>query len=227
MLVAALALTGVVIVLLRAVNLAQTLLGDSLPSADSYDGGFARRPGLTLLHIMPGLVFVILGPFQFVTTIRTKYINLHRWCGRLYVASGLLVGVTALILGIVIGFAGPTETSAVMFFSVLFLVFLGLAVLRIRRGEVSAHREWMIRAFALGLAVATMRPMVGMLSALTGLPFPEILGISFWLAFSLHLVLAELWVNLTRTEGTVVSTTTTAQQGASADAPTRAARLSR
>lgn len=84
----------------------------------------------------------------------------------------------------------------------------------IRRREVAAHREWMIRAFALGLAVTTMRPMVATLTALTGLPFSEILGISFWLAFSLHLVLAECWINFTRMERIPVSATASAQQGA-------------
>lgn len=222
-LVAALALTGVVMVLLRALLLAEPLSVNTLPPADSYDSGFARHPGLTLLHMVPGLIFVILGPLQFVTRIRARHINLHRWCGRIYVASGVVVGVSALVLGVVVGFGGPTETSAVTFFSILFLIFLGLAVFRIRRREVAAHREWMIRAFALGLAVTTMRPMVAILTALTGLPFSEILGISFWLAFSLHMVLAECWINFARMERKPASATASAQQGAQPDTAGRAA----
>ncbi len=224
-LVAVLALTGVVIVLLRTFSLGQTTLGETLPPTDSYDANFSQRPGLTLLHIVPGLIFVILGPFQFVTRIRARYINFHRWCGRIYVTSGLLVGVTALILGFVIGFGGPTETAAATFFSLLFLIFLGLALFRILQREVAAHREWMIRAFALGLSITTMRPMMGLLIAVTGLPFPEILGISFWLAFSLHLIVAELWVNVTRTGRKPVDAIANDQQGASAGALTRAAEL--
>jgi uncharacterized membrane protein len=211
-LVAALAVIGVVIVILRAVNLAQFFIGDVPPSdayrdrsVAQYDLGFAQRPGLTLLHIVPGLIFMILGPLQFVARIRLRHINLHRWCGRIYVACGLLVGVTALTLGIVVGFGGPTETSAVTFFSLLFLVFLSLAVFRIRRREIAAHREWMIRAFALGSAVATMRPMIAIMLAVTGLSFSESLGIAFWLAFSLHLVIAELWVNMTRVKPVMAS----------------------
>lgn len=211
-LVAALAVTGVAMVVLRAVNLAQALIGDALPPVASlndrdfvqYDLGFVQRPGLTLLHLVPGLIFVILGPLQFVAWIRTRHIKLHRWCGRIYVAAGLFVGVTALIFGIVIGFGGPAETSAVTFFSLLFLIFLGLAVFRIRRREIAAHREWMIRAFALGLAVTTMRPMIVIFLAFTELSFSEILGIAFWLAFSLHLVIAEIWVNVTRAKQTLV-----------------------
>jgi len=197
-LVLAMALTGVVMVLVRTFLLAETLSGSAVSPADPYDSVFARHPGLTLLHMLPGLVFVVLGPLQFITRLRVRYINLHRWCGRIYVASGVVVGLSALVLGVVVGFAGATETAAVTFFSTLFLIFLGLAVFRIRRREVAAHREWMIRAFALGLAVTTMRPMVGAITALAGLSFAESLGIAFWLAFSLHLVLAEAWINFTR-----------------------------
>ena len=80
----------------------------------------------------------------------------------------------------------------------------------------------MIRAFALGLSVATMRPLIAMLTALTNLSFAESLGMSFWIAFSLHLTIAELWVAYTRAHQTVTSN---ARQSTAADAVTRAAEL--
>lgn len=229
-LVAILTTTGVVMVVLRLVSLAQGLMSDALPIATSlddrdfvrYDLGFVQRPGLTLLHLIPGLIFVILGPLQFIARIRAKHIKLHRWCGRIYVAAAVFVGVTALIFGIVVGYGGLAETTAVTLFSLLFLIFLGLAVFRIRRREISAHREWMIRAFALGLAVTTMRPMIATMLALTNLSFSEILGIAFWLAFSLHLVVAELWVKFTRAKQTLAGARGTDQQAVSAEALRRA-----
>jgi uncharacterized membrane protein len=218
--VAALALVGVVMVLVRMFLLAG-------PPADAYDGGFARHPALTLLHIVPGLVFVILGPLQFVAGIRARYLNVHRWCGRIYVASGAVVGVTALALGALAAFGGPTETAAVTFFSALFLIFLGLAVFRIRQRKIAAHREWMIRAFALGLAVTSMRPTVAILIALGGLSFAEALGIAFWLGFSLHMVLAECWINFTRMERNRAGAGASAQHGAQTDAANSTAPVGR
>lgn len=193
-----LALVGMVAAIGRTVTLASTLAGEPLPPAGSFDGGFARNPALTLLHILPGFFFMVLGPFQFVAKLRSRNLNVHRWCGRVYVACGLVTGVTALMLGVVVGFGGATETSAVVFFSTLFLVFLAKALRHILHREIDLHREWMIRAFALGLSISTMRPLVGLFFALTDLSFPEILGIVFWLAFSLHLVVAEVWVHHTR-----------------------------
>jgi uncharacterized membrane protein len=219
--IAVLAITGVVAVALRAAELSRAFFGDSIPATGSFDGGFVQWPSLTLLHIIPGLILMVLGPLQFVAKIRSRYVSLHRWCGRIYVASGLLVGITALVMGIVIGFGGPTETTAVTVFSALFLFFLGRAIFHIRRREVPAHREWMIRAFALGLAVATMRPMMATFIAFTDLPFADILGISFWLAFSLHLVIAELWVRFTRRERTPVPVALIFQSGAPVDANAR------
>jgi len=38
------------------------------------------------------------------------------------------------------------------------------------RREIPLHREWMIRAFSIGIAVATIRPIVGMFFAPAAFP---------------------------------------------------------
>lgn len=195
---------GVIAATVRVLMLAQYL---PVPPTNIFDAGFMRNPILTLLHILPGVAFLILGPLQFVRKIRTSYPVFHRWSGYVYVVSGVFVGISAFILSIVIAYGGIAETTAGTFFSSLFLIFLGIAIYQIRRRKVASHREWMIRAFALGLTVATIRPIVIILSVLTGHPLignlsSEILGMSFWLVFSLHLVIAELWIRLTRVHST-------------------------
>src|SRR5262245_9555143 len=87
------------------------------------------------------------------------------------------------------------------FFGLLFLVALVRAFTCIRRRDVALHREWMIRALSLGLAVATVRPIVGAFFAtqrFKGLTPPEFFGIAFWLGFTMHLIAAEAWINHTR-----------------------------
>jgi hypothetical protein len=56
----------------------------------------------------------------------------------------------------------------------------------------------MIRAFAIGLAVATMRPMVGAFFAFSGLPIREFFGTVFWAGFTTHAIGAEVLINCTR-----------------------------
>ncbi|MGH9373221.1 MAG: DUF2306 domain-containing protein [Vicinamibacterales bacterium] len=171
------------------------------------DAAFARYAPLTVLHIVPGLIFVVLGPLQFVKTLRTRRPIVHRRIGRIVLTSGLVTGVTALAMTTQMAIGGATERAATALFGVLFLVALARAFACIRRRQVALHREWMIRAFSLGLAVATVRPIVGAFFAtqsVTGLTPPEFFGIAFWLGFTMHLIGAEAWINHTRPERTVV-----------------------
>ena len=66
------------------------------------------------------------------------------------------------------------------------------------RKEVSQHREWMIRTFSLAMGVATVRVFLILLQSLMGLSQEESFGASFWLGFSVNLVVAEAWINHTR-----------------------------
>ena len=191
-----LVLIGIAIVVRRAA----TLLGPS-PAVPRFDSGFAQHPVLTMLHITPGLLFVLLGPLQFMPKLRKRSPRLHRVTGRIFIVSGLIVGVTALVMSPQMAIGGINEMAATMLFAVIFLFALVRAFLYIRRGNVALHREWMIRAFAIGLAVATIRPIMGIFfatSRLTHLTPQQFFGTAFWLGFTIQTIVAEVWINYTR-----------------------------
>jgi uncharacterized membrane protein len=197
-----LVLISVAMVTRRTLTLFGFLSASSaLSEAAPLDAAFARYAPLTMIHIVPGLIFVVLGPLQFVRTLRTRRPRLHRSMGRVVLISGVVTGVTALAMTTQMAIGGATERAATALFGVIFLIALGRAFVCIRRRQVARHREWMIRAFALGLAVATIRPIVGAFFAtqsLTHLKPHEFFGIAFWLGFTTHLVAAEVWINYTR-----------------------------
>lgn len=197
-----LVLIGVAIVTRRALNLlAPSPAPANFPPAAEMDAGFAQHEFLTLIHIFPGLLFVVLGPFQFVRGLRSRRPRLHRWMGRVVLVSGLVVGTSALIMSPQMAIGGVNETAATSFFAVIFLFALIKAFLHIRHRRVALHREWMIRAFAVGLAVAAIRPIVGVFFAtarLTHLTPHEFFGTAFWLGFTTQLIVAEIWINYTR-----------------------------
>lgn len=198
-----LVLIGVAIVTRRALILFGVVAPSPLSESAPPDDGVARYASLTMLHIVPGFVFIVLGPLQFVSTLRTRRPRLHRRIGRVVLGSGLVTGVTALAMTTQMAIGGATERAATTLFGVLFLIALVKAFVCIRRGQVALHREWMIRAFSLGLAVATVRPIVGAFFAtrsLTHLTPAEFFGIAFWLGFTIHLIVAEAWINYARTE---------------------------
>lgn len=171
--------------------------GKSNPAA-VLDAGFARHMALTLVHILPGGLFLALAPLQFMPSIRQKHLQFHRWSGRVLVVCGLIIGVSALIMSYTMNIGGPNETAATTLFAIVFLICLTKAYLFIRRKEVARHREWMIRAYGVGLGVATTRPIVGMFFAFRRLTPHEFFGIAFWLGFTITFLAAEAWVEYTR-----------------------------
>ena len=165
------------------------------------DDGFARYPALTLMHIIPGLLFFLLAPLQFVSRLRNRAPSMHRWMGRVAVALGLVIGISALVMSFRMAIGGINETAATVLFDVLFLFCLVKGCRCARRGDFVSHREWMIRMFGIGLGIATTRPIMGVFfatSRLTGLTPHQFFGTAFWLGFTLTLIAAESWINYTR-----------------------------
>ncbi len=206
-----LALIGIAVAVRRIVKLVPIVAGQyhsprapANPVAAQFaalDDLFARYPTLTLVHIVPGIFFMVLGPLQFSSTLRARHLRWHRLSGRVFVVCGLVIGISALAMSFGMpAIGGVNQAAATTLFAVFFLFALGKAFWHIRRREVVLHREWMIRAFAVGLAVATIRPIIGIFfatSRLSGLAPHEFFGIAFWLGFVVHLMAAEAWIHLT------------------------------
>jgi uncharacterized membrane protein len=172
------------------------------PAAD-LDSAFANRRTLTLTHILPAMLFMILGPLQFVRSLRSNYPQVHRWSGRIFLTASAVVGVTGLTLAFGKTIGGVDEKAAIVLFGSFFLIALAKALWHALRREFTQHREWMIRGYGIGLAVATIRPIMGAFFAAAVLrghrPEPrEFFGTAFWIGFTLQMIAAEIWINYTR-----------------------------
>ncbi len=111
-----------------------------------------------LLHIAPGALFMILGSLQFIPRIRLKHIQFHRWSGRVFIMAAYTIGITSIVLSFIKQLIlGINEAVASIFFSIFFVVCVSMSLHSILRKPVLLHREWMICAFSLGLAIATVR----------------------------------------------------------------------
>lgn len=167
----------------------------------ALDAVFARHPVLTMVHIVPGLLFMVLGPYQFSKSIRARHLQWHRWNGRIFLAVGFTIGISALVMSFTMqSIGGVNQAAATILFGAFFLFALSKAVWHIRRREIVLHRQWMIRAYAIGLAVATIRPLIGIFfatSPLTGLTPYQFFGTAFWIGFVFHLIAAEAWIHIT------------------------------
>src|SRR6476469_224256 len=137
---------------------------------------FFAAPWPVVLHILSAGVFALLGPFQFASGFRRRRPGWHRVVGRLVVASGLLVGLSAL--GMTLFYArAPGTGDALYAVRLLFgsamvgAIVLGFAA--IRRRDVQGHRAWMLRGYAIGLGAGT-QVLTGMAGAVIGGPPSEL-----------------------------------------------------
>jgi len=165
--------------------------------AVQLDAHFAIHAILTLSHILPAMLFMVLGPLQFVRGLRAKYPQVHRRSGRIFLTASAVVGVTGLTMAFGKTIGGIDEKAAITLFGTFFLIALAKALWH------ALHREWMIRGYAIGLAVATIRPIMGTFFAAAVLrghaPEPkEFFGTAFWIGFTLQTIAAEIWINYTR-----------------------------
>jgi uncharacterized membrane protein len=161
------------------------------------DAHFARYILPLGLHIAGGMGALLAGPWQFSRKLRARALNLHRWLGRFYLLEVLLGSVAGFWMATVSSEGLPTHFGfgilAVLWF------FSGLQAYRmVRQGNIEAHRQWMIRNFALTLAAVTLRVYLPFMLALLHWPFPRAYITVSWLCWVPNLLMAE-WMVRART----------------------------
>jgi uncharacterized membrane protein len=166
--------------------------------AAQLDGGFLQNRLRTFAHIVPAAIYLLLLPLQFIRRIRTRYPRFHRWNGRILVALGIVVVISALALSRTNSIGGVNEAAATTLYALLLLWFLVAGFRSARRRDFTTHRQWMLRAYGVTLGIATTRPIVGIFFATRKLSPHEFFGTAFWLGFTLTLMAAEVRLHTTR-----------------------------
>lgn len=138
-----------------AVRLTQLAGGAEITPANAR---FFASPLPVVVHIVSAGVYAILGAFQFATGFRRRWPGWHRAAGRILVACGLLVGLSALWMTLF--YPRPAGTGSLLYaFRLLFgsamVMSIVLGFTAIRRGDVMRHRAWMMRGYAIGLGAGT------------------------------------------------------------------------
>jgi uncharacterized membrane protein len=183
----------------RLVALADPSATSPSPLA-ALDALFAARAGLTRTHVVAGLLFALFIPVQLSARVRARFPHLHRWLGRTLMIVGIVVGVSGYAM-VVTPIGGVIEMSAIVFYGTALLVCLLTAWRHIRSGDVTRHREWILRALAIMLGIATTRPVVGAFfatSPFTQLSPSQFFGAAFWIGFTATAVAGEWYVRSTR-----------------------------
>jgi uncharacterized membrane protein len=153
-------LTALAVAVFAPLQYAFSPLADLAENDSPLAANYADQPLVVrlafYLHIGFGGLALFLSPFQFATRLRTRAPRVHRAVGRIAVGSIVVAGGAGLVLA-PHSVAGPVGTAGFGLLAVLWLTFVVTAFRAIRRGDVPAHRRWMIRTFALTYAAVTLR----------------------------------------------------------------------
>lgn len=189
------------------------VLAGRLPEPDSFERRYAQYPWLAYAHVTPGVAYLVLAPIQLWRGFRVRHYRWHRRIGRVALISGLLSGAFGIVFGAFLSFGGPLQAAAAVIFGAWFVLTLAVAYRSIRGGDIRRHRRWMIRAFAIGLAVGTIRIWIGAFEGLGLLSFRDAIAVAFWISFTLHALAAEAWLRWRPWPGERGATTAAATLG--------------
>ena len=104
------------------------------------------------IHFAAGGVILVLGCIQLIQAIRSRFPVLHRWVGRVYVAASCLAGLGGLTFVVTRGtIGGPVMDLGFAGYGIL-TVLCAIQTYRYARArQLSQHRAWALRLFALAI----------------------------------------------------------------------------
>jgi uncharacterized membrane protein len=123
------------------------------------------------MHVLGGATFGILGPIQFSRVLMRKYGLLHRVMGRVFVAAGAMLSLSSMSL---LWHFPHTYSVAVsggrLLFGIALGVALAIAMQAIGKRDFARHRNWMIRAYAIGIGATAVSMVFFPIYLITGEP---------------------------------------------------------
>lgn len=108
------------------------------------------------IHIFIGGLALFIGWAQFLEKFRNRYLNFHRYLGRLYVIAVLVSGSAGVYIAYYAE-GGWVAKAGFLGLAIGWLYTTICAYLVIRKGYVLEHKKWMIRSYALTFAAVTLR----------------------------------------------------------------------
>jgi uncharacterized membrane protein len=132
-------------------------LGDlATGEATAATARFHASPLPVVIHVLSASWFALAGAFQFSPTLRrTRW---HRWSGQSVVPMGLAAAFSAIWMTLTYPWAnadGEAVYLARLIFGSGMAVALILGVTTVLKGNIPAHKAWMLRAYAIGMGAGT------------------------------------------------------------------------
>lgn len=143
-------------------------------------------------HLVFGPLALALLPFQFWGKLRTKRPAIHRWIGRVSVASIFVASIGAMIIAPHTT-AGPVAAIGFFLLGLFWFATTAIAFYHVRAGRIAQHKRWMIRSASLTIAGIMLRLYLPIFMFGTNMEFMEFYPIVAWLCWVPNLLVAE-WI---------------------------------
>jgi hypothetical protein len=144
-------------------------------------------------HVYTSIFLMLFGFIQFSKTIKTKFIKIHRYSGRLYAFTIIfLSGPSGLVMAYHANGGLYTQIDFIIL-SVLWILFTFLSVKYILKKDLINHQKFAIRSFALTLSAVSLRIFKPIIATLFTLQTDiEAYRIVAWLGWLFNLLIAEI-----------------------------------
>jgi uncharacterized membrane protein YozB (DUF420 family) len=189
-------------------------IGYAVPPYLSLDPGRARiqpMPShasyypLLVTHILLGSVALLAACVQVWPALRRSRPAIHRWSGRVYVATALTASVCVMIIS-PMGLHGANQRVANTMLAVLWFGTTLAGFRAIRQRRFADHRRWMLRSFALAFSIVAFRLWMPVAFAVfvpeiyTGAEVDEAalnqaIGVTSWVSWVVNLLIIEWWLH--------------------------------
>lgn len=127
-------------------------------SPESYGSYYWGKRVPLGFHLLGSSLALAMGLPQFWMGFRNRFMNVHRWTGRLYVLGVLIGSIGAFLMSTTseqsLGFGFAFSLFAL---AVAWVITTGAAFFAIICRKIKLHKEWMIRSYIVTLAFVTFR----------------------------------------------------------------------
>lgn len=145
------------------------------------------------IHVYASMWVLFAGFTQFSKRLLKNNPRLHRTFGYIYVADVLLItGPAGLLMGFYAN-GGLWSRIAFVALAVLWIYFTAMALIKAKQKNFKAHRNYMIRSYALTLSALTLRAWKYAITNTVTLPPMDVYRVVAWVGWVGNLVFAE-WI---------------------------------
>jgi uncharacterized membrane protein len=146
--------------------------------------------GWIFLHGIPGAIALLTAPIQFSSRIRSRYLRFHRATGYVYFVSVLVTAPMGMYVARLLS-SNPVSYTISWVHGGAWLLCTLIAIKLVRSGDVTRHREWMMRSYSWALVFLTARIAIRVINPTD----PSTIDAIVWITIATAMLWPQLIIN--------------------------------